>query len=171
MARRRRFGVSIPEELAANLDALASKLGRDRSSIVAEALRTFIHDHIHLLRPHRCAGVIIVWSRSGDGLRIGLEDYMDIVKGHMHTHIAGYCVHILAVEGDSERIASLTRILSSRPGCVARYIPLGGGGSPGGRNEPDARCGESGESKGVLPVEEDADRGVEETASEIRESS
>ncbi len=139
MARRRRFGVSVPEELAASLDALASKLGRDRSSLVAEALRTFIHDHIHLLEPHRCAGVVVAWSRGGDGLRQKLEEYMDIVKGHMHTHIGGYCVNILVVEGDSERIASLAKDLSSIPGCVARYIPLGSLASPGGRDEHDTR--------------------------------
>ncbi len=139
MARRRRFGVSIPEELASSLDALAAKLGRDRSSLVAEALRTYIHDHIHLLEPHRCAGVIIAWSRDGDGLRQRLEEYMDIVKGHMHTHIAGYCVNILVVEGDSERIARLTRSLASLPGCVARYIPLGSRAPHGGRDEPDTR--------------------------------
>ncbi len=122
--RRRRFGVSVPEELARMLDELARVVNRDRSSLVAEALRVYLHDHQHLLRPHRCAGVIIAWSRSGDVKAEVLEEYMDIVRGHLHAHLDGYCVNVVLVEGDSERIASLTRRLSSGGRCTARYIPL-----------------------------------------------
>jgi len=136
-ARRRRFGVSVPEEIAEKLDELARIVNRDRSSLVAEALRVYLHDHEHLMRPHRCIGVIVAWSKDGDVKVDVLEEYMDIVRGHLHAHLDGYCVNVILVEGDSERIASLARRLSSRGGCTARYIPLSP--TPPATGERDAR--------------------------------
>ncbi|AEM38664.1 putative transcriptional regulator, CopG family [Pyrolobus fumarii 1A] len=125
-ARRRRFGVSIPADLAASLDTLAKLLGKDRSSLITEALRTFIHDYVHLAKPHYCRGVIIVWSKEGETskLREIVEEYMDVVRGHMHTHLDEYCIDLLVVAGESDRITSLARSILSLPGCTARYIPL-----------------------------------------------
>ncbi len=129
MARggRRRFGVSIPEPLARSLDELAKKFGRDRSSLVAEALRTYIHDHEHFLLEHVCSGVIIAWSESGTskGIREAVEEFMGVVKAHLHAHINSYCVDVLVVEGRSSRILELVKKIMNE-GCIVRYIPLGG---------------------------------------------
>ncbi len=146
MAGKRRFGVSIPEELASQLDVLASIMGRDRSSIVAEALRTYIHDHVHLTKPHRCRGVLIIWSPRGKTsteLRRIVEEYSDVITGHLHSHLDDYCVDVLLVAGGSERIADLARRASSLPSCTARYIPLSTAAWDGERDSSRAEGGEA----------------------------
>ncbi len=138
--RRRRFGVSIPESIARSLDALARVLGRDRSSLVAEALRTYIHDHEHLLVEHKCSGVVVAWSakgKTGGDLRSVIEEYMDMVKGHLHAHVDGYCVDVLVVEGVSSTITELVKRIMELGGCTVRYIPLG-------EVEPSGECVERG---------------------------
>ncbi len=148
--RRRRFGVSIPEELASQLDEIATAMGRDRSSLVAEALRTYIHDHVHLARPHRCRGVLVVWSRRGSAppeLHRMVEEFNDVIIGYMHAHLDDYCVDVMLVAGGSERIAGLARRASQLPGCTARYIPLSGPGDDGER-EP-RRAGDREATRGA----------------------
>ncbi len=123
VSRRRRFGVSVPVGLAFELDELAERLGVDRSSLVVQALKTFIHDHLHILKPHHCTGIIV---SSGPGERINadiIEKHREIVKSYNHYHVNGLCIITIIVSGESEKIMELTRDLS-RSGCGVRYIPL-----------------------------------------------
>ncbi len=123
MVSKRRFGVSIPSDLADQLDLLAERIGRDRSSLVVEALKTFIHDHLHVLVPHHCTG-IIVSSSSGEGISGSIiEKHRDIIMSYNHYHVDRLCIITIIVSGESRRIMELTRDLS-RLGCSVRYIPL-----------------------------------------------
>jgi CopG family nickel-responsive transcriptional regulator len=125
MSGKRRFGVSIPSDIADALDKLAEAVNTDRSSLVAEALRTYIHDHLHYLVPHKCLGILIVIDRRGRLSSTGrvIEKYKDIIKNYTHNHVDNHCVEIFIVNGSSSRIRDLDRELRSI-GCSVRYIPL-----------------------------------------------
>ncbi len=119
---KRRFGVSIPVELAEQLDLLAERLGVDRSRLVVEALKTYIHDHLHVLKPHKCIGVMVSMGSSNSLGRL-IEEYRDIIIAYNHYHIGDKCIATLLINGESERIRGLTaRLLEDK--CSLRYIPL-----------------------------------------------
>ncbi|MEB3861053.1 MAG: CopG family ribbon-helix-helix protein [Desulfurococcales archaeon] len=126
---RRRFGVSLPEDLASKLDSLSERLGLDRSRLVEQAVRAFLDDYSHLLVPHRCSGVMILSCRSGseEALARVMEEYRDIVSTRFHSHTGDRCVEAVVVEGDTSRITRLHQDLE-KAGCRARYIPLPGDG-------------------------------------------
>ncbi|ADI31566.1 CopG family ribbon-helix-helix protein [Staphylothermus hellenicus] len=124
MSSKRRFGVSIPSDIADALDKLAELTGSDRSSIVAEALRTYLHDHLHYMIPHKCTGFIIVVKKEKNvSPSIVIDKFKDIIQSYNHTHYEGKCIEIFFVSGYSGRIAELDRKLRSM-GCSVRYIPL-----------------------------------------------
>ncbi len=122
---KRRFGVSIPEELAEELDRLAEITGSDRSSIIAEALKQYIHDHLHYLERHKCLGLLIS-IKTRDKMREGrlIDEFEDIIKNYIHQHIGRLCIEIFLVSGDSEKITKLHSRLRRTTPCV-RYLPLG----------------------------------------------
>ncbi len=118
----RRFGISIPEDLAEILDSLAERLGVPRSEIVREALRMYFREHAHYITKHRCYGIITVVSEGFRHLST-VEDFKDIVNTFSHIHIDEYCINSFVVSGDSEKIAELHKELLKVCRDV-RYIPL-----------------------------------------------
>ena len=123
MGKKRRFGISIPEEVANDLDFLAERLNVDRSRIVCEAIRTYIRDHAHYLSPHECYGVITLISNDNVQLLRVIEEFKDIIKEFTHIHIDEKCINALVVSGCSTKIAELHRRLMSSF-CNVRFIPL-----------------------------------------------
>ncbi len=125
MVSKKRFGVSLPCNLADQLDQLAKILGTNRSIIVREAVKEYIHDHMHYMYPHTCCGIIIV-SGSIDHEKLFniLEDYHDIIHSFNHVHLDEKCIEIIFVNGDSRKIQELHKVLMSMPGCMARYISV-----------------------------------------------
>ncbi len=123
---KRRFGVSLPRDLADTLDALATVLGVERSTVVEEAIRHYLDDHRHLLIKHHCRGVIAaLCPQDADASRV-VKTYRSIIAAHFHIHLDGICVDIIAVSGDSGEIARVLGSLKAE-GCTARYIPAGEG--------------------------------------------
>jgi len=122
---KRRFGISIPQNLAEALDQLADKLGVSRSELVTLALREFLHDHSHYLYEHECTGVIVLVGseKQRKSVETLLESYRDIIRAYLHTHIGGECIEIIIVKGRSVRIRALHRKLVET-GCKPRFIPL-----------------------------------------------
>ncbi len=121
--RKRRFGVSIPTDIADKLDELSNKLNIDRSSIIVDALKEYIHDHLHYLVPHRCTGLMILVGGNHIDIANTLEEYRDVVSMYNHMHVHGKCIETLIVSGSSNRIADLHKRLCSI-GCRVRYIPV-----------------------------------------------
>lgn len=132
---RRRFGVSLPAELAEKLDRLAELLGSTRSMLVEKAVEALVSEHLHYLEPHRCTGLLVLRGPRDAGLSGVVERFRDVVVGSLHYHLGGGCVELLLVEGPSERVVELQRELVGL-GCGARFIPLhpaaGGEGAAGG---------------------------------------
>ncbi|HIC98320.1 MAG TPA: CopG family ribbon-helix-helix protein [Pyrodictiaceae archaeon] len=122
---KRRFGISIPQNLAEALDKLASRLGVSRSELVTLALREFLHDHSHYLYEHECIGVIILvgLEKQQKSVENLLESYRDIIRAYLHAHADGECIEVIIVKGYSMRILTLHRKLAEI-GCKPRFIPL-----------------------------------------------
>ena len=124
-ARKRRFGVSIPEDLADKLDKLSIALNMDRSSIVREALREYVHDHLHYIVPHQCVGVLVIVGADGCVRKLAaFEQFKGLVTSYNHVHVDGSCLEVVVVSGDSSEIAKLHRTLSGLRNCTVRYIPV-----------------------------------------------
>ncbi len=123
MAKKRRFGISIPEDVASDLDVLAEKLNVNRSKLVCEAIRTYIRDHVHYLTPHECYGVITLISNDNVQLLKVIEEFKDIIKEFTHIHIDEKCINALVVSGSSTKIAELHKRLLSAFYNV-RFVPL-----------------------------------------------
>ncbi len=125
-AKRRRFGVSLREEVAEGLDELSRLLGTSRSNLVEEAVERLLEDYLHYREQHRCSGLFIVYSDAETlDVRKLLEENRDIVVSSSHVHVGGACAEIIVVHGDSERIRRLHNSLESL-GCRVRFIPLHG---------------------------------------------
>lgn len=124
MSHKRRFGISIPEELARDLDRLALTTGVDRSSLVVGALKEYIHDHLHYLEPHYCMGIMIISGRiEHNRLFKIIEKYHDIIHSYSHSHLGNTCLETIIVAGPSGNIAQMHKELAGN-NCHVRYIPL-----------------------------------------------
>ena len=124
---KRRFGVSIDERLAQNLDLLATRLSTTRSSLVERALEEFIHDRLHIIVPHECEGVLIVKHPAELAGRVSsvVEKYNDIALLGLHFHTSdGRCVRMLHVRGNSTRITEFERRLREAGAEMTRYLVL-----------------------------------------------
>ncbi len=124
-ARKKRFGVSMNPRLAESLDMLAETLGVERSRLVEEAVRQYLEDHMHMLIPHECHGVIVALCPDNIGVAESVRNHRENILGHMHLHLGGYCLDIIVVEGPSGSIASLYGELE-RKNCKLRFLPIGG---------------------------------------------
>jgi len=124
--KKRRFGISVPEDLASVLDRLAERLGIDRSRLVCEALEIYVRHHASYLGG-RCCGILTVTglANSSQILKI-IEGFRDVVHEFSHTHAGEECVNVLVVSGPSSRIAELHARLMSLPRCGVKYVPVGG---------------------------------------------
>jgi CopG family nickel-responsive transcriptional regulator len=102
---RRRFGVSIPEDLASELDDVSRECGVDRSSVVASALGNYIASIKHYKKRHNCLGVCLAITKGELGL--SLEEFKDVIISYQHSHTDNTCVNIFLLRGDSEKILKL----------------------------------------------------------------
>lgn len=126
---KRRFGISVPSGLAARLDELARALEVDRSTLVTEVLQEFMHDRLHVLRPHPCKGVLVVVSGRGEAPRLAdlYERYKEAIRARMHYHSEDACVDVLVVEAESGVLLRLERELRGLGAARTRYLPLAAG--------------------------------------------
>lgn len=126
MSSKRRFGVSVPEDLVRDLDRLASQLGSTRSNLVVEALREFVHDRIHVSEPHFCRGVLLITSSSrvADKLAMLYEKYSEVIKARMHYHCEESCIDLLIIEAKSDKIFEFERMIRNSGADRVRYTPL-----------------------------------------------
>ncbi|MCS7108117.1 MAG: ribbon-helix-helix domain-containing protein [Sulfolobales archaeon] len=122
---KRRFGVALSSELANELDNIVRNFSVDRSKVVEHAVKGFLTEFIHYRRPHKCTGVLILFSREHDAATTTnlIDEYKDIVLAYTHQHVGTHCVEVLIVNGDSEVISDLHK-KALNYSCRCRYIPL-----------------------------------------------
>ncbi|AFK51084.1 putative transcriptional regulator, CopG family [Thermogladius calderae 1633] len=103
--KRRRFGISLPEELACELDRISREHGLDRSSVIATAVEKYVEGMSHYKNRHECLGVCIAVTEGEPNLR--LEEFREVVVGYYHNHAKGLCLNIFVLRGDSNKVLEL----------------------------------------------------------------
>ncbi len=120
---KRRFGVSMEEELLEKVELLAKLFRTTRSAVLEEAAKNFVLDNLELLSSGCCCGMLIVEGRPSE-LRPVVDRFKDVVLNHMHVHVGGSCVDVVLVYGDASRIAELRNSLVRELRCATRFVPL-----------------------------------------------
>jgi len=121
---KKRFGISIPDDLYDYLNKLSEQLETNRSDLVEQAVKTFIDDYKHYLIPHTCTGVMIVSCKDEKALKKIIDEFQDIAKTYIHTHENNVCIELMFVSGPSEKIALLQKNLQKDGKCNPRYVPI-----------------------------------------------
>lgn len=125
MAKKRRFGVSLNEEVFEELTHLSLAIGVDRSKIISMAAREFLSKELHFARAHECEGVLVVSYTSESRAQVDklIEDSARIIVGRSHFHARnGCCVEVLYLRGSSEDTWNFRSSISGI--CRAcHYIP------------------------------------------------
>ncbi|ADV65080.1 CopG family ribbon-helix-helix protein [Desulfurococcus mucosus] len=119
---KRRFGISIPSNIAERLDNLAELLHCDRSTIVSNALNEYIHENLHGEKEHECRGVIVAYTSASPPPNL-FSKYTDVVSAYSLYKVRDGFIMVLVVEGSSRLINELRTRISSHA-SVQRYMPL-----------------------------------------------
>ncbi len=121
---KKRFGVSLNEEIVQDLNAMASKLGCNRSAVVGMAVESYLKELKHTLEEHMCSGVMVIVKKSGSASIENIyEKFKDVISGYTHYHVRNACVDVVLTVGSSTRILELRKNLEGY-GCLVRYVVL-----------------------------------------------
>ncbi|MEL9991627.1 MAG: CopG family ribbon-helix-helix protein [Thermoproteus sp.] len=111
----KRFGVSLPNELAQEVDKLSRELGVTRSAIVAQAVSAFVQSYSqHLKDGHVCLGAVLSLTEGVELLSELIEQYKELIANYSHIHIGDKCVSVFVVHGDGRKIGEFLVGLSER---------------------------------------------------------
>jgi len=119
---KRRFGISIPNELATELDEFIRIIRSGRSSVICEAIKQFVYEHRHYEVEHECSGLLICVRKHGKkSKKIDIDEYMDIIKNYVHFHFNKLCIEIYLVSGLSNKISKLHSLIRENTPYVRYY--------------------------------------------------
>ncbi|MFN7105050.1 MAG: CopG family ribbon-helix-helix protein [Pyrobaculum sp.] len=119
----KRFGVSLPKDVAEAIDKISQELGVTRSEVVAEALQEYLQARTsHSGSTHQCMGVVLALSNNSVDLSDVLHD-REIVLTYTHIHVTYQCLTVAVVQGTGDKIAKFMLEISKRV-QAARYVPL-----------------------------------------------
>lgn len=111
----KRFGISLPEELAVEVDKISRELGVTRSAVVAQAVSAFVQLYSkHLKEGHLCLGAILSLAESTEAVGHIMEQYKDLIASYSHIHIGDRCLSVFVVHGDGRRVGEFLMGLSER---------------------------------------------------------
>ena len=120
----KRFGVSLPREVADEVDKVSEELGVTRSELVANALQQYLESRRNHSEPfHQCLGVLLALSDAT--LEVGdmVEENKSSILAYTHMHVNGKCLTILVVKGSGAEVEKLTLKLSQKA-HMAKHVPL-----------------------------------------------
>ncbi|PUA33949.1 MAG: hypothetical protein B7O98_00580 [Zestosphaera tikiterensis] len=121
---KKRFGVSLSEGTTQDLNAVASKLGCNRSAIVEKAVELYLTELKHASEEHTCLGVMIITKKSSNvPIENVYEEFKDVISGYTHYHVRNTCVDVVLTAGSSSRILELRKNLEGC-GCLVKYVIL-----------------------------------------------
>lgn len=128
MTKKRRFGISLSEDLAKKLDAICSAMKVSRSSFIQDAIEYGIKAHLHYTVEHYCEGVMIaIWPSSEknfEEIEKTLEKHREIVDFSTHLHSKGNCILIATLKGPSSSITELHTDLKKGGKASVMYVPF-----------------------------------------------
>ena len=111
----KRFGVSLPEELALEVDRISRELGVTRSAVVAQAVSTYVQLYSqHLKEGHVCLGAVLSLAEGVEVVGQIMEQYKDLIANYSHIHIGDRCLSVFVVHGDGRRIGEFLVGLSEK---------------------------------------------------------
>jgi CopG family nickel-responsive transcriptional regulator len=120
----KRFGVSLPEDLAKAVEKLSEELGTTRSAVVAQAVSNFLSAYSqHLKDGHRCMGAVLAITKGVEDVNEALERYRELIVNFSHMHVEGKCVSVFVVYGDGKKIGEFLMAISERAD-KAYFTPL-----------------------------------------------
>ncbi|MEM1873970.1 MAG: ribbon-helix-helix domain-containing protein [Acidilobaceae archaeon] len=125
MASRRRFGISIREDLAERLDKLCLRLSMERSRLVEQAISRYLDELEHYSSSHYCVSLLVV-SCIGDALRLRevVQRYSERVLLDIHSHEESYCRVVFVIEGSAENILAIYRHALDNEECRTTLVSL-----------------------------------------------
>jgi CopG family nickel-responsive transcriptional regulator len=120
---KKRFGIAIPTELVNELDTLVKDLNMNRSKLVEQAIKEFLCEFKHYLKPHECTGVMLIFDTASSRSSDIIDEFRDIILAYTHHHVGDRCIEIIVLKGSSETIAKLhKKLLGNNHRC--RFIPF-----------------------------------------------
>jgi CopG family nickel-responsive transcriptional regulator len=120
----RRFGVSLPPDIADAVEKIAQEAGVTRSEVVATALQEYLERRRNHREPgHRCLGVVMAVTDAFSDIGDAIEQNKAHILAYTHLHVEGMCLTIAVVKGDGEEIEKLALEMSRRAKLM-RYVPL-----------------------------------------------
>ncbi len=118
-----RISISTHKETLEEFDEIVKEAGYDRSKAIQQAMKNFITDHKWTTsKKKNVAGVVIfIYDHEITGLEETLTDiqhkYASIINSTLHLHLEkDECLQIVAVNGSSEKIQTLSQDISAKRG-------------------------------------------------------
>ena len=117
-----RFSVSLPSELARELDAMTSEKGySNRSLALADMIRAQLVEHRQSLSGHIAGTITLLFDHHKPRLQASLTDlqheHTDLIVSTLHVHLDhDNCLEVLVVRGPSERVRTLSDALIGAKG-------------------------------------------------------
>jgi CopG family nickel-responsive transcriptional regulator len=119
-----RFSVSLPPPLVEKLDDVWKSMHyQNRSKAVHDAIRSFISEFEWMREEaERITGAILVlYYPEKPGLLVEItraqHQFKKVICSTLHVHLEeDKCLEIIAVEGDSKEIRSLSQVLMAKRG-------------------------------------------------------
>lgn len=125
MTVRKRFGVSLEQEVFEELERMTKALGTDRSRLISIAAREYLTEKLHFARRHECEGVLIASYTAevkNDVDKLLEESNLIVSRTHLHSR-GGCCVEVLYLRGSSDSVWSLQAAVT-RVSRACRYVPM-----------------------------------------------
>lgn len=117
-----RFSVSLPVDLARQLDVMASEKGySNRSLAIADMVRAQLVEHQSGAAGQIAGTITLLFDHHKprlQGLLTDLQhDHTDVIVSTLHVHLDhDNCLEVLVVRGDAQQIRSLADALISAKG-------------------------------------------------------
>ncbi|MFV9629698.1 MAG: nickel-responsive transcriptional regulator NikR [Methanosarcinales archaeon] len=121
-----RIGVSLPENLLDKFDVIIKNRGySSRSEGIRDAIRSYIryYDWMNDIKGERVATITLAYNHKQRGIEDTLGNiqhkYLDIIRTSIHLHLENdYCMEVIILEGDGERIKDLSENLVRHKGIL-----------------------------------------------------
>ena len=119
-----RFSVSLPVELARDLDAMALEKGySNRSLAIADMVRANLVEHQSTMLGQIAGTITLLYDHHKPRLAAGLtdvqHDHTDIIVSTLHVHLDhNNCLEVIVVRGESQSVRALADKLIAAKGVL-----------------------------------------------------